>query len=114
VFSFGPGSSDVTLQVLDASGTEIATGDRTPRDPAPTGPITGYGDYTGKSPDEIDWSEAWANVATCMSEHGYDTIGFDVGLFYLEVPGVDDPVDAVAKACLTGMGLPPDISRADQ
>ena len=49
-----------------------------------------------------------------MTEHGYDTIGFDVGLFYLEVPGTEDPVDAVAETCLAGMGLPPTITRADQ
>ena len=113
-FKLATGTGAVSLVVLDASGVEIARGDRTPRIPPPDGPITGYGDYTGVSPDQVDWAEAWAAVGRCMTEHGYDTIGFDVGLFYLEVPGTEDPVDAVARACLEGMGLPPDIIRADQ
>ena len=49
-----------------------------------------------------------------MTEQGYDTIGFPEGLFYLEIPGTEDPVNAVAEACLEGLGLPPDITRADQ
>ncbi len=113
-FTYGAGAGDVSLVVLDASGAEIARGDRTPRIPPPTEPITGYGDYTGVSPDDINWEEAWASVARCMTESGYDTIGFPAGLFYLEIPGTEDPVNAVAEACLEGMGLPPDITRADQ
>lgn len=114
VFSLGPDAGDVSLVVLDVSGAEIARGDRTPRVPPPTGPIPGYGDYSGVSLDEVNWEEAWASVARCVTEHGYDTIGFAEGLMYLEVPGTEDPVDAVAEACLQGMGLPPDIARADQ
>ena len=115
-FSYGDrGAGDVSLVVLDASGAEIAHGDRAPWIPPPTGPITGYGDYTGVSPDNINWEEAWASVACCMTEQGYDTIGFPEGLFYLEIPGTEDPVNAVAgEACLEGLGLPPDITRADQ
>ena len=112
-FSVARAAGDVSLVVLDTSGVEIARGDRTPRIPPPTGPITGYGDYTGVSPDNIDWEEAWASVARCMTENGYDTIGFPAGLFYLEIPGTEDPVNAVAAACLEGMGLPPEITRAD-
>jgi hypothetical protein len=112
-FSLARAAGDVSLVVLDASGAEIARGDRTPRIPPPAGPITGYGDYAGVSPDDINWEEAWASVARCMTENGYDTIGFPVGLFYLEIPGTEDPVNAVAEACLEGMGLPPDITRAD-
>jgi hypothetical protein len=113
-FSYTPSAADVTLVVLDATGAEIAHADRTPRTPPPTGPITGYGDYAGTDPADLPWHEVWPAVARCMTEHGYDTIGFDVGLFYLEVPGTEEPVDAVARACLEGMGLPPDITRADQ
>jgi hypothetical protein len=112
-FSFARAAGDVSLVVLDASGAEIARGDRTPRIPPPTGPITGYGDYTGVALDAVDWEEAWAAVARCMTEQGYDTIGFPEGLFYLEIPGTEDPVDIVAEACLEGMGLPPEITRAD-
>ena len=113
-FSYGAGAGDVSLVVLDASGAEIAHGDRAPWIPPPTGPITGYGDYTGVGPDDINWEEAWASVARCMTEQGYDTIGFPEGLFYLEIPGTEDPVNAVAEACLEGLGLPPEITRADQ
>jgi hypothetical protein len=112
-FSLASASGNVSLVVLDASGAEIARGDRTPRIPPPTGPITGYGDFTGLSPDDINWEEAWASVARCMTEQGYDTIGFAAGLFYLEIPGTEDPVNAVAEACLEGMSLPPEITRAD-
>jgi len=112
-FSFATRTEDVELLVLDAAGAEIAHSDRTPLIEPPTGPIPGYGDFSGISSEDIAWDEAWVLVARCMTEHGYDTLGFPDGLFLLEVPGSESPVVAVAEACLEGMGLPPSVSRVD-
>jgi hypothetical protein len=105
-FSFDGFAGSVELRALDAAGIEIGRADREPLIAPPSGPITGYRDYSDVAVNEIDWAEAWGEVARCMTEHGYDTLGFADSLMFLEVPGVIEPVLALSDACTQGMGLP--------
>ncbi len=106
-FMYSGGVDDqIELRVLDASGNEIARGDRTPTIPEPDGPITGYGDYTGTAFDQIDWADVVDNVARCLTEYGYPTLSDTGGFMGVYLIGDEDNFDAVRDACMQGMNLP--------
>lgn len=115
-FEAQPGDQ-VELRILDASGVELDSVDRQRPGPA-TGTyveaITGYGDFSGMSADQIDPLEVNTLIVACMNDQGFGATllppGTTVGDRTIDTSTIAErdrtAADLAHAQCRAGLNLP--------
>lgn len=84
-------------------------------------PITGYGDFSGQDPFDVDNYQVVRLLAECVADHGFPltVTGDGTGLLFQSVPPEQNQLaQAVLFACKAGLGLekptPPTVEQLEE